>query len=605
MAKVTNKLSKSIHALEKVVKSINSSEPLSYKSLGNAGFILWWVTYTEAMKLLSSQDNGQLSLPRYITGELATLVAQGPNGCSLAIRHHPLYQSTGSFNQYDLVPESLPVDATDFPDAIMLPFSMLSTVEALAGIVTDLSGSEDLSFLYRVNATSSNDPVLNEEEFMIWWLTEKEAYHVLRSLLEGSPDKVPFELTSCIGTIAHSFTGGYVDIPMFLTQSPYYISGERLDDLDPQAPGEECMRDGILILASQMDKIHLTTGIFTLLKGGDPVVKPHLPAVRAQDNDKYCVWWLGLDEIKVLNDSIRQGVVRLPSYLLKAIRDLEDIKTLGSIVIPLTVEVDLHQLPEVVPGESEELIGIIFHRTDLYNVSRYCGAKTTVELRTIVPDFASFNATPYTDDEIRSMFITHLTDTIKYWVGQHPDDPERASSGAVFSTLSLLDGCSMDLPGFALVPLSTKEDNDYMAEVGFRPWPVPPAGLMDQLVDIGGELHSQLSREQPKVIHSKNHVTLADWDKGVATGRWAYICLVHLNKTRFITDRFEHEHAGVVLGNAWRDLSAICLKNGAVFVQGSFFYVDNDYIFRFATDDGVVFDNMIKDLSGYTLEGSF
>lgn len=604
MAKLSSKLEKSIQALEKAASSLKKEQHFTHTALSNSNFILWWLTYDEALKVNNAQSRGSISLPPYVADFLRKMITVPLPEFNLEIHHHPSYPDDGSLHRRDIIPYNLPMDAEDFPDAIMLPYEYLAILEPLAGTVTDLAGSLDLNFLRRVNDGTAIAPPINSKDFLIWWLTDKEAFHIIESVMNGGHDKVPFLLTPSLSIIAHNFTGGFVDIPDYLTKPPYNVSGERLDDVDPQAPGEENMRDGILIHVDDLENIHFATGIFTTFDGETVIDKPHLPAVKVRNDDKFCIWWLGLNEINILNDGIREGTVKLPGYLIKALKGMEGHLQLGAVIIPLHVDLDLDRLPEVIPGENEEVNGIVIPREDLNCVNRYCGKLTSVELRHVHLD-DNFNQTPYTQEEIRSMFINHLTDNIRYWVGQHPNSPDEAAKGAVFSTLSLLDGCSMQMPGFALVPLHTEEDNQYTSVTGFRPWPVAPDSVVEQLMDIGGELHSQLFRDQPRVIHSKNHLTRKDWDAGVARSRWAYMCVVMLRKTQFIVDRFADEHAGVVLGNAWRDLCVICLKNNALFVQEDVFYTDDDYEFRFATDDGVVFENMIRDLSGYTLRSSF
>lgn len=603
MAKLSSKLEKSIKALDEAATMLKKSQPLTYTTLGNSNFILWWLTYDEALKVTNAYDRGAIDLPTYLSDFLRRMVTVPAPEFNLEIHLHPTYPNDGSLSRRDVIPHNLPMDAEDFPDAIMLPYEYLATVEPLAGVVTDLSGSLNLNFLHRVNDGTDHIPLINHNDFLIWWLTDKEAYHIIESVMNGGHDKVPYPLTSCISEIAHSFIGGFVIIPEYLTTSPYRVCGERLDEIDPQAPGEENMRDGILILASDLENIHFATGVFTSIDGETLIDKPHLPAVKVRNDDKFCIWWLTGDEIGILNDGIREGTVKLPGYLIKAVKSMESNQQLGMVIIPLHVDLDLDRLPEVIPGENEEVTGIVIPREDLNCVNRYCGKLTSVELRHVhVED--NFNQTPYTVEEIRSMFITHLTDTIRYWVGQHPNEPEEAAKGAVFSTLAVLDGCAMTLPGFAMIPMVTENDNYYSSVTGHRPWPVLPDGAMDNLVDIGGDLHSQLFRDQPRVIHCKNHLSRIEWDAGIAKGQWAHVCEVVLRKTQFIIDRFHDRHAGMVLSEAWRDLCLICLKNNALFVQEDIFYTDEDYVFRFATDDGVVFDKMIADLSGYMLRVS-
>lgn len=74
----------------------------------------------------------------------------------------------------------------------------------------------------------------------------------------------------------------------------------------------------------------------------------------------------------------------------------------------------------------------------------------------------------YTPDEIRDMLLDHIWSLIRYWgnPAENLGDTQKRLEGLAFSILSSLDGCSLNLPGFALVPMGYEEDKEYHKEEG-------------------------------------------------------------------------------------------------------------------------------------------
>lgn len=62
-------------------------------------------------------------------------------------------------------------------------------------------------------------------------------------------------------------------------------------------------------------------------------------------------------------------------------------------------------------------------------------------------------------------FIDECLGVAKYW-GEHGDTKEKAADGAVFSMLSLLDGCKMELPSMDVVLRPHPEDKPYRISEG-------------------------------------------------------------------------------------------------------------------------------------------
>lgn len=94
-----------------------------------------------------------------------------------------------------------------------------------------------------------------------------------------------------------------------------------------------------------------------------------------------------------------------------------------------------------------------------------------------------------TVDEIRDEFIAAIQQYIDYWEKEPSvKTPRERLEGLAHSILVLLDGCSSDLPGFAIVPDAAPGDREYYQEIGenYYPCSEDPDWLK---FDIGGGLH--------------------------------------------------------------------------------------------------------------------
>jgi len=104
--------------------------------------------------------------------------------------------------------------------------------------------------------------------------------------------------------------------------------------------------------------------------------------------------------------------------------------------------------------------------------------------------------TAFTEDEIRAKFLKHVNGLITYWNGEggsnvDPNRPPREKlEGLAFSILAMLDGSSMDLPGFSVTPCPHESDEQYHKDRGERWFPND--------VDIAGGLHDLLGHYKPK-----------------------------------------------------------------------------------------------------------
>jgi len=108
----------------------------------------------------------------------------------------------------------------------------------------------------------------------------------------------------------------------------------------------------------------------------------------------------------------------------------------------------------------------------------------------------------YTTDEVLDQFLSHVENTVEYWINLVTKQPEQvpadtdslrwAVEGAVFSILSTLDGAAMGLPGFIVAPSPHPADREYHMEAGENWYP----GGVTLSTDIAGGLHELFGRER-------------------------------------------------------------------------------------------------------------
>lgn len=97
-----------------------------------------------------------------------------------------------------------------------------------------------------------------------------------------------------------------------------------------------------------------------------------------------------------------------------------------------------------------------------------------------------------TKDEIKENFLNDLRNIARYW-SQVEGTKERCCYGAVFSILSLLDGCSCSSPGFAVIPKPHPEDKEYRKNLKENYYPELPNV---ELSNISGRLHDEFYKNE-------------------------------------------------------------------------------------------------------------
>lgn len=146
--------------------------------------------------------------------------------------------------------------------------------------------------------------------------------------------------------------------------------------------------------------------------------------------------------------------------------------------------------------------------------------------------------TPYTESECKELFLQHCRAHIRYWQDLHKNqgkNAEDAIEGVVHTVLSTIDGCSMGIPGFLMIPYTQRDDHDYMIAQGERPWPVTDEIAVANLVDIGGDLHQYLNQENQKIDKGQQRITLKEWRDAHLAERWRYVTDMQI-KTGAVTN---------------------------------------------------------------------
>lgn len=89
---------------------------------------------------------------------------------------------------------------------------------------------------------------------------------------------------------------------------------------------------------------------------------------------------------------------------------------------------------------------------------------------------------PWTKEEAREKFLKHIWGLIQFWADAKVDNDLEKMEGLAFSILSSLDGTSMELPAYQVIPCPHPNDEEFHRVRGNN-W-------YSDDIDIGGELHS-------------------------------------------------------------------------------------------------------------------
>ena len=101
-----------------------------------------------------------------------------------------------------------------------------------------------------------------------------------------------------------------------------------------------------------------------------------------------------------------------------------------------------------------------------------------------------------TVEEVRERFLDHVHGLVDYWDRETRVQTCRERiEGVAFSILAAIDGSSVAIPGFLLVPNPHKDDKAYQRSMGEDWFPPSPKG---KVVDIAGSLHEHFAAGKRK-----------------------------------------------------------------------------------------------------------
>lgn len=101
-----------------------------------------------------------------------------------------------------------------------------------------------------------------------------------------------------------------------------------------------------------------------------------------------------------------------------------------------------------------------------------------------------------TVEEVRCEFVDKVGDLVDYWSYQEGMSDKDKVEGVAFSILTMLDGCSLDMPGFIVAPLPHEDDKEYDIENGENYYPQNHNSNVK--CDIAGVLHYTFSARRNK-----------------------------------------------------------------------------------------------------------
>lgn len=580
---------------------------VEYEPFQPHAYVVMWVSANQAKSLITAVNYEDVKIPLYVVIELEAIDSDLPR----LIRVNPILSVDPDCDELEDLLDNTRGKVMGTNGVLMYKPDAQKIIDQGFGRITftDIDG---------MTWSNNNRPVTQsrvvQDGHLVWWLFPSEAEAILGSiadgdvnLFDGGPDYI-WDSLDQVRNRHRQHTPGKVHLPVGLNVDP-------LDPLLPKAvepnsiDGENDVltlsgREGILINALDLEFIAALGGKVATIAGKPVKTLLELDGPPTAKDHPVLVWWLNNVQVTTVKEGIKDGSINLPGYINDEIRSIPNRPGVGVLLIPPHLKIDLCDLTEYDPVDFTNFTGIAFQAEDVNSVQKFCGELTTLDMARYDPSMVPpIHLRPLTEEEIRDRFIEHLNQLADYWVDQYPNDASQAARGAIFSTLVTIDGNSGGHPGYHLVPMGNLEDNEYLAENGSRPWPVPNIG---KSIDIAGSLHSDFNNRRFKPAKECEFwVTKKEWKDAIATQRWAYIVEVLIRETPFVRARFETEHAGVVLGNVWRELCGVCLANGAYFQPEDYDSVAEDYSFKWATDDEEVFEKMLAACSGYTLMSHF
>lgn len=77
----------------------------------------------------------------------------------------------------------------------------------------------------------------------------------------------------------------------------------------------------------------------------------------------------------------------------------------------------------------------------------------------------------FTVDEMKKEFVDNVREMARYWSNIPNKTPKELCDGLAFSLLSMIDGCSLDIPSYDIIPSPHADDEQYCRDNGENWYP--------------------------------------------------------------------------------------------------------------------------------------
>lgn len=382
---------------------------------------------------------------------------------------------------------------------------------------------------------------MDDAEFYVWWLDLAELVDVKKRILAGLME---FPNILYDSLMSHSDTWWALDEgrellgKVAIDQLPEYIRdaiSPVIDDewITPDPRFSNCY--GFFVALSQRVNFdHLFKEHGKLQRFDMPALDTDEKDLPMENND-FRVWWLLPAELHKVYNAIASGKLSISLSFDNAIYSHEH-RDHGQVCFG---EIDLADAPDSVRMQmtrEEAKISNEYRHQD--RIGFYVNDSTyelipwvfegigRLEMTQLKRAPVKQPLTPYTVEECQALFLEKVREATVYWRDLYRKGEvlgESAISGVAHSILSTIGGCSIDIPGFLLVPFPHPDDHDYVVSMGERPWPSVDPAIADKLVDIGESIHSHLYQKPTPIVKSYQQITLKEWRNAQVAERWRYV----------------------------------------------------------------------------------
>ena len=97
----------------------------------------------------------------------------------------------------------------------------------------------------------------------------------------------------------------------------------------------------------------------------------------------------------------------------------------------------------------------------------------------------------FTEPEVRHKFLIHLRNIVESWADETGKTDRDKCEGVAFSILSAIDGCSIAIPAFMLIPNPHPDDKNFARKQGENWY---PEWSRAEACDIAGGLHEEIGQ---------------------------------------------------------------------------------------------------------------